>query len=381
MSRSNGFYIHFAVLLISTFVFTQNFPVLASPVDQQRFKRPDPLSRFKPYNGSYDVTNRHYWASAAFTGVHGYAIAGIWLLFGFGLGSYLIVKNCIGRASSVVNRPDSVYITLFSLVVFFTLLAIVASGFILAANERSHKRVNRLIDTIYGAANDASQAMRRVINSLVDMQTRLGPYDQQTSDLLNVTTHRLRRESLLIQNFVDKTKHPSDKVVEVLYSTTLAVVIVNLSLLVAALVLLILHWYPGIMVIIFCCWILTSLSWLLTGLDYFFQTFAHDTCAAFGTFEQNPTNSSLRFIHPCQSPDQSNKLLAQIGHTVHDFIFQLNTKLTELKSVFQIEEGKDNIIGIREICNPFSGAPNYTYAPQYCAKDTTQIGDLSIVSD
>ncbi|KAL3525593.1 hypothetical protein ACH5RR_013965 [Cinchona calisaya] len=377
MSKSNGIFNLLILILISTCAFTQNFLVVASPVQEQSLKRPDPLRHFKPYNGVYDIRNRHYWASAAFTGIHGYAIAGIWFLFGLGFGSYMILKHFFGSSSRIVNHTDSFYIIMFLLVLLFTLLAIIASSFIFAASKSSQKRANKLIDTIFGAASEACRALRRVINSLVDMQALLQPYNQETCNLLNVTSHRLRRESLLIQDFVGKTKHPSHKAVEILYFITLAVVTINLVLLVAALVLLILHGHPGIIVIIFCCWILTTLNWVLTGIDYFFQTFAQDTCSALGKFEENPDNSSLRFIHPCASPVDSNKLLLQIGHTVHDFISQLNTKLTELEGVFGIEEAKEVTLGFRQICDPFSGAPNYTYAPQDCPKDAIPIGNLS----
>lgn len=60
---------------------------------------------------------------------------------------------------------------------------------------------------------------------------------------------------------------------------------------------------------------------------------------------------------------------------------QLNTKLTGLEAVLGIEEGKEDTLGFREICDPFAGAPNYTYAPENCPKNAIPVGDLSNVSD
>ena len=102
------------------------------------------------------------------------------------------------------------------LICLFFLDRRIASSFVFAASKSSQKRANMLVDTVFGAASDASGAMRRVINSLVDMQALLRPYDPQTCNLLNVTSHRLRRESLLIKDFVAKTKHPSHEAVEIL---------------------------------------------------------------------------------------------------------------------------------------------------------------------
>ena len=49
-------------LYFSASFVLQNGQVFASPVQVQSFKRLDPLSSFKYYNGVYDVRNKHYWA-------------------------------------------------------------------------------------------------------------------------------------------------------------------------------------------------------------------------------------------------------------------------------------------------------------------------------
>lgn len=79
----------------------------------------------------------------------------------------------------------------------------------MAANKSCLKRTNKLKETIFQAARNTSKAMRRVINTLVEMQHFLTPYDASTCNLLNVTTHRLRRESLSIQEFVGNIEQPS----------------------------------------------------------------------------------------------------------------------------------------------------------------------------
>nr|GFC76425.1 hypothetical protein CTI12_AA141690 [Tanacetum cinerariifolium] len=35
---------------------------------------------------------------------------------------------------------------------------------------------------------------------------------------------------------------------------------------------LLLHWHPGFIILIVVCWILTTVSWILTGFDFFFHT-------------------------------------------------------------------------------------------------------------
>ncbi|KAA8531565.1 hypothetical protein F0562_006274 [Nyssa sinensis] len=374
MSISNGIVLPFIILLVSTSVFIQKPVVFGSPLQEQSFSRPDPLRRFKLYKGGYDIRNKHYWASAAFTGIHGYAIAGVWMLCGLGFGSYLIFKNCSGSSSLVANNSDSSYHILFSLVVLFSLLAIVASSLVTAANQSSQKRTKRVEETILGAGVGARGTIQKVTKAIVQMQNLLCPYDPITCQLLNSTADRLRRESQIIHYFVQKNRHSFDQAIQSSYIANLVVVTVNLVLLVAALVLLLLHWHPGFFIIIFFCWILTTLCWVLTGFDFFFHNFAEDTCSALDGFEQNPQNNSLSSLIPCVN--SSNKILVKIGYTVHTFITKLNAKIKELHQLLGLDEQLEEFIDVQKICDPFSGPPNYSYTPEKCPKDAIPIGDL-----
>ncbi|CAA3023061.1 Hypothetical predicted protein [Olea europaea subsp. europaea] len=375
MPKSTRVAAYFVLLLASLTLFTENSLVLGSPPEISR--RPDPLRKFKRYNGDYDIRDMHYWASAAFTGIHGYAMAGIWLAFGLGCVSFMVLKHCSGHSSPTVYHGDSSYLILFLLVVLFTFFAIAATCVIIAANQKSLQRANKLKKTISDVGRDSSQAIRRVNIAFIDMQVLLQPYDPGTCHQLSLTTHRLRRESITIQQFVYMTRQSSDQAVKILYMANLVVVTVNLVFLVAGLVLLLLHCQPGMILIIFCCWVLTTLIWFLTGVNFFFYTFVIDTCSALENFVQNPQNNSLSNILPCAQLKNNDKTLVQIGYTVHSFIKEVNSKILEVQGLVTMNEQKD--ISIQEVCNPFSGAPHYSYTPGNCGNKSISVGDLPSV--
>ncbi|KAL6976738.1 hypothetical protein U1Q18_025524 [Sarracenia purpurea var. burkii] len=59
----------------------------------------------------------------------------------------------------------------------------------------------------------------------------------------------------------------------------------------------------------------------------------------------------------------------------------LNSKITDEVLVLD-EEGEDSLRVVKKICDPFSGAPNYNYAPENCSKDSIPIGVLpSVLQD
>nr|XP_012574496.1 uncharacterized protein LOC105852671 [Cicer arietinum] len=114
----------FLLFLISVPSFQHKLLASASEssVHGRSFKRPDPLRHFKDYNGEFDVRNKHYLASAAFTGVHGYAFAGVWLLCGVVLGIFMIVK-CLSGGSPSLPCLDHYYLHILFLLLLLTSLA------------------------------------------------------------------------------------------------------------------------------------------------------------------------------------------------------------------------------------------------------------------
>ncbi|KAG8384270.1 hypothetical protein BUALT_Bualt04G0100900 [Buddleja alternifolia] len=398
MSRSTQTAIPFVLLLLSiTLVF-------GSTVSDRIAKRPDPLRKFKHYGEDYDIRSKHYWASAAFTGIHGYAMAGLWLLFGIGYGISIVIRNLCGSKSPTVDHPNFSYLIIFLLLVLFSMFAMIASGVIIAANQKSLQRTKMLEETMFGAGDDASQTMGKVKISLINMQNNLRPYDSKTCDLLDLITRQLRKESLNIRNYVDNTKKYCDQAIQALYVVNLVVVSVNLAFLVAGLpcsfnyldscgkhvtkqtwfrlmdccfgsVLLILHYRPGILILIFSCWILTTLSWILTGFDFFFYTFIGDTCSALKNFEEKPENNSLTDMLPCPKSTDYDETLGQINDSVHNFIDEVNSKILEIREVIATNEENDDQ-SIPKVCDPFSSAPNYSYSPENCGKDSMPVQDL-----
>ncbi|KAL4582153.1 hypothetical protein LXL04_006694 [Taraxacum kok-saghyz] len=384
MSNFKPFQLPLISLLLFTSVFTRNnSSVFASPAflrNNQTFSRPDPLRHFRLYKGGYDIRNKHYWASAAFTGIHGYAMAGIWMIFGLGFGSYLIIKSFNGGFHPFINHPRSYYLTCFALIITFTSIAIIFSSLILVANQSSLHRSKNLMATILGSATTMKQTIEIVMRSLIKIQTFLKPYDTDTYDFLNHITNQMQKETISIQNFVKEAQKASNYAFKTIYIANFVFVTANLVVLVTGCVVVLFHWHPGFIIVIIVCWILTTVSWILTGFDFFFHIFAGDTCSAFENFEQNQnpeSNSIMSILSSCSNSSNSDKLMAQIGYTVHKYIDESNSEITTLAhKMIQTNEEDDDSFAIERICDPFSTAPNYIYSPGDCPQDSVQIHDL-----
>ncbi|KAF5177977.1 transmembrane protein, partial [Thalictrum thalictroides] len=129
--------------------------------------------------------------------------------------------------------------------------------------------------------------------------------------------------------------------------------------------------------IIFLCWILSAICWILTGFHFFLHTFAQDTCSAFEEFQQNPSNNSLTPMLPCLHEVYADQIMIDLGSAVHTFVNELNSKITKLSGLVELDEQKENSSkGFFKICNPFSSAPDYSYNPSRCSKDAILISDI-----
>ncbi|KAM6564157.1 hypothetical protein CsatB_024155 [Cannabis sativa] len=303
-ASTNGVALSLLLFLFSSSLVSQNWQVLASPSQEQTIKRHDPLRRFKYYNGIYDVRNKHYWASTAFTGVHGYAIAGVWLVCGIGIGIFMSVKHKTMNNWPIKDLLDNYYLVTFCMILFFTILAIAASSLVLLANQSSMKRMENLKGTILSVGGEVRRSLKHVMKAMTHMQYLLVAYDPTMASTLNTTTHRLGSESRIVQYFVDKNGQSIERAIQISYVAHIVVVATNLVLITAALVLILLHWYPA------------------------FVFLAEDTCYAFKDFESNPEKSSLSTMLPCMDSSYSNKMMAQIGYIVHTFITQVLASFT-----------------------------------------------------
>lgn len=62
-------------------------------------------------------------------------------------------------------------------------------------------------------------------------------------------------------------------------------------------------------------------------------------------------------------------------------MLQFNSKITDYyRSLGLDHEQSEDFVGVRKICEPFSGAPSYSYMPESCPKDAIPVADLPNVS-
>ncbi|KAJ6366558.1 hypothetical protein OIU77_003026 [Salix suchowensis] len=336
--------------------------------------RLDPLENFKKYRGGYDIKNKHYWSSTIFTGVYGYVIGVIWFLGGIAYGGFLLATafccktRRYGQLKKRLPCHKQYHLWSFLLAIFFTILAITASGLVLGGNAKFHSRAKTAVDIIIDTANDAWKTMYNTTGAMKDMKKNLGVSNlraaARASTFLTTTSEKLDAEASDIQRQAQKNRRLIEKGLKIVYIVTTVTISLNLAALIALSVCGALRLRRPLYTLIVACWIMTVLCWLFFGLYFFLENFSRDSCAALKNFQQNPYNNSLSSILPCDQLLSAKSVLFDVSQGIYRLVNQVNANLSTIQGVPYT------------VCNPFSAPPEYQYQPDKCPANTIRISEI-----
>ncbi|KAK8921576.1 hypothetical protein KSP39_PZI020019 [Platanthera zijinensis] len=339
----------------------------------RRTQRIDPLDHLKKYKGGFNITNKHYWSSAVFTGKFGYVVGAAWLVGGLIYAAVrLISLICFSKKGGYERKRrnsfkrGSNFYLIFA--VLFTLLAIIASGVALGGSSKFHSRAIKVKNVVVDTANNASGTIYTVTEAVEILQndTQLSQNAEDSSSL-ELASKRLNDEARRIERKAERIMYWVSKGLNILNAVTIATVSLNIVAILALLVSGALRLPRVVRMLIILCWLLTFLLWVYFGLYYFFGKFAGDVCIALDEYKQNPENSTLSSILPCNDRGSAETTLYDVSERVHDLIQQVNSNITSLKPSFP---------ELKYICNPFSGPPEYNYQAENCSSETITIGQI-----
>ncbi|XP_073025395.1 uncharacterized protein [Primulina eburnea] len=335
--------------------------------------RADPLDHLEKYRGGYDVSNKHYWSSAAFTGMYGYAIAALWIICGVGYGGFLLARSTCCKSYRKLKKRSTCqnmcYLEPLLWAVLFTILAITGSGLVLGGNAKFHSRAKTIIDIIIDTADDASHTIYTTTGAMKEMALNLGKVNgsRQATNFLTSTSRRLDAQAADIERQASKHRRDIDEGIKIAYIVTTVAISLSLLTVIALLVSGVLKFRRTFHALIILCWIFTILCWLFFGIYLFLKNFSGDTCTALESFQKDPYSSSLSSILPCDELLSAKPVLSEVAAGVYNIVKKVNKNLST---------SYGNIV---QICNPFSPPPNYEYQPWSCPANSIRIGDISQV--
>ncbi|MED6170819.1 hypothetical protein PIB30_034729 [Stylosanthes scabra] len=374
------------MVLILPQIAAQVLPPADSPADNApeqiwQLDRVDPLDDFRKYRGGFDITNKHYWSSLIFTGVYGYAIGVFCLLCGTFYGGYLVVTT--SKFYGKIQKPTMVKkvfpcsyksfdFSIIPLAILLTILAIVATGLVLAGSARFHSEAETSVGIIIRTANEASETINNTSGALKDMESILMEGNVNNADEVSVkldsTTERLDDASANIEKEATKNRSLINKGLKLVFVITIVIMSLNLVTVTVLSVSGVLRLKRAFYLLITLCWLMTVICWIFFGIYFFLEKFSGDTCTALDNFQENPYNNSLSSILPCDELLSAKSVLSGVSAGIYNLVNKVNENISGMQATTY-----PNLV---HVCNPFSAPPEYLYQPQNCPANTIRIGDI-----
>ncbi|KAH9623143.1 hypothetical protein KSS87_010997 [Heliosperma pusillum] len=266
-----------------------------------RTRRPDILRKFKIYDGGWNISNRHYWASVGFTGAASFIISVLWAgCVLLSIGQHELHSEILHTLKYVVNQSDFTAQMLRNVTEYLSLAESVdVPQFKLPPTamediDKLRIRLSSGADTLTEKTTENSSKVRKVFNPVI-------------SALIAVALLML----LLI--FVGL----------VLANSSLLSIILLANLKVDPTLLDLNYRF------IFSGWILVAASLILCGTFVIFNSAISDSCVAMQEWVENPqAETALSNILPCvderatnQTLYESKKIVNFLVNTVNAFVY------------------------------------------------------------
>ncbi|KAL5152398.1 hypothetical protein HKD37_13G038544 [Glycine soja] len=339
--------------------------------------RVDPLDHFQKYRGGFNITNKHYWSSAIFTGVYGYAIGVLCILCGIVCGTFLAIstachKNDGGRRMKKVFPCNykSCDLSLILLAILLTIFTIAATGLVLAGSARFHSEAKNSVNIIIKTANEASETIHNTTGVLKDMESNFMEANVKADASVNLdsTTERLDDASANIEKQARKNRRLIYKSLKLVFIITTVIISLNLAAVIALSVSGVLRLRRALYLLVVLCWLMTVICWLFFGAYFFLEKFSGDVCTALDSFQENPYNNSLSSILPCDELLSAKSVLSDVSAGIYVLVNKVNANISAMQAT--------SAVNLVQVCNPFSAPPKYSYQPENCPANTIRIGDI-----
>ncbi|KAK8295377.1 hypothetical protein V6Z12_D05G060900 [Gossypium hirsutum] len=267
--------------------------------------RKDPLNGFKRYTGGWDIRERHYWASVAYTAVPLFAIAAIWFH-----------SSTTKTLQYVVNQADMT--------------------------------VRKLKDVSDSLATAKQVGVDKVFL----------PSNVQT-DIDEIGTKINSSASTL----ADKTVDNSDDIRDLLDSVRVALIVIAAIMLVLTFLGLLFSIFGMqllVYILVILGWLLVTGTFILCGTFLVLHNVAADTCVAMHDWMQNPTaHTALDDILPCVDNATTQETLLKSREVTSQLVEVINTVITNVSNInfspnFPTMYFNQSGPLVPVLCNPFS---------------------------
>ncbi|KAF4392126.1 hypothetical protein F8388_004455 [Cannabis sativa] len=250
---------------------------------EDRTRRKDPLNGLNRYNGGWNISNSHYWASVGFTAAPFFVIALVWfVIFGLCLSLICLCYCCCSGEPYGYSRIA--YALSLIMLILFTIAAIIGCVVLYTGQGKLHNSTTNTLGYVVQQADVTVESLRNVSDYL-SAAKRIGVdavfLPREVQNNIDLIETKINSSATMLS---DKTEENSKKIQDGLDSMRLALIIVAAIMLFLA----------------------------FLGFCNVFDSWVANTCIYFGGCWVDSCSGNLHFMRCISSPSQSGPLLPSL---------------------------------------------------------------------
>ncbi|KAK8664144.1 hypothetical protein V6N13_083944 [Hibiscus sabdariffa] len=268
---------------------------------EEQTRRRDPLDHLNYYEGGWNITNQHYYASVAFSSFPFLVIASVWFVL---LGLLMLCACC--RCHKYIKSYGyslPAYVLCLVFLILFTISAISGCSAMFIGEKRFLGAVNEATKYVVLQGETISNGLISVFGYLqsaknVSLNNKFLPPEIITQ--IDMVTSQLDANKDLPHL---TTKRMADSLSKILKRVNIALISITTTMLLVAFLGFLfsaIGWQTWVYIFVIIGWIITTLAFVLCGAFLAFHNLMADTCTAVDEWVQNPmAGSAIKELLPC----------------------------------------------------------------------------------
>ncbi|WVZ79208.1 hypothetical protein U9M48_026814 [Paspalum notatum var. saurae] len=299
----------------------------------ERTRRKDPIDGLRFYTGGWNISNRHYLASAGFSAVPVFVVAALWFV---AVAAAALVACCCGGGASNYSYSRRVFTLSLLLLLVFTAAAVIGCAVLYDGQGKFHGSTTATLDYVVSQAGDAAATMRNFTALLETAKAAGGSVAATPPDLARSIDDIAARVNASSDELTTRTASNSRRIrtaLDTIRRVLIGVVAVMLVLVFLGFVFSLTGMKSLVYTVVFLGWIIVTATLILSGTFLLLHNVIGDTCVAMDEWVAQPQgHTALDDILPCADTAVTAEALRRSEEVNYQLVSRLNQLLSNVSN-------------------------------------------------
>ncbi|KAJ1260108.1 hypothetical protein BS78_10G206900 [Paspalum vaginatum] len=302
----------------------------------ERTRRKDPLDGLRYYTGGWNISNRHFLASAGFSAAPVFVVAALWFVAVAAAALVACCCCCRGGGGSNYSYSRRVFALSLLLLLVFTAAAVIGCAVLYDGQGKFHGSTTATLDYVVSQAGDAAATMRNFTTLLETAKAAGGSVAAMPPDLARSIDDIAARVNASSDELTTRTASNSRRIrtaLNTIRRVLIVVVAVMLVLVFLGFVFSLTGMKSLAYTVVFLGWIIITATLILSGTFLLLHNMIGDTCVAMDEWVAQPQgHTALGDILPCADTAVTAEALRRSEEVNYQLVSRLNQLLSNVSN-------------------------------------------------